>query len=352
VPNGRVALPARAATKAALAVSSVLVIGIASLGLSAAADPRPTLAEVQAQVDDLNHQAEQATERYNAATDELAEVQRRLDAATADVARQQAKVTELTKDMGGFAAASYRTGGMDPTMQVFLAEDPTEFLAQASVVDAYASQQAGALRTVAVERQRLAEQEAAAADEEGRLARVGDRLETEQQEIERKLAEAQRLLDSLEAEQRAQLERDRAARDEASRSAARAATDALPAVTGDVAVSGRAGQAVAFALAQVGKPYSWGATGPSAYDCSGLTLAAWASAGVSLPRSSSAQYGAGTRVSRSELQPGDLVFYYSPISHVAMYIGGGQIVHATHPGSPVQVDPVGLMPYSGATRVG
>lgn len=349
MPIGRTARPARLA----LVVSSALVIALATPGLTEA-DPRPTLAEVQTQVDDLNHQAEQATERFNAATDELAEVQRRVATAQADVARQQAKVTELTKDMGGFAAASYRTGGMDPTMQVFLAEDPSEFLAQASVVDAYASQQAGALKTVAVERQRLAEQEATADDELGRLEAVEANLDTQKRDIESKLAKAQKLLDSLQAEERAALERARAAQDQTSRAAARAAEAALPEeeATSDVAVSDRAGVAVSFALAQVGKPYRWGATGPGAYDCSGLTSAAWAQAGVSLPRSSGAQIGAGTRVSRSELQPGDLVFYYSPISHVGMYIGGGQIVHATHPGSPVSVDPVGMMPYSGATRVG
>ena len=88
-----------------------------------------------------------------------------------------------------------------------------------------------------------------------------------------------------------------------------------------------------FAMAQVGKAYVFGAAGPSAFDCSGLTMAAWAQAGVSLPHSSSAQYASGRHISESELQPGDLVFYYSPISHVGIYIGNGQIVNALNPGA-------------------
>jgi cell wall-associated NlpC family hydrolase len=96
----------------------------------------------------------------------------------------------------------------------------------------------------------------------------------------------------------------------------------------------------------------YGAAGPSAYDCSGLTMAAWGSAGVSLPHSSSAQMGYGTPVSVSALQPGDLVFYYSPVSHVAMYIGNGMIVHAANPSQGVRTDPVGLMPIAGAVRPG
>ena len=103
----------------------------------------------------------------------------------------------------------------------------------------------------------------------------------------------------------------------------------------DVAASGSAGAAVQFAMAQVGDAYVYGAAGPDAYDCSGLTMAAWGAAGVALPHSSSAQYGSGPHISASALQPGDLVFYYSPISHVGMYIGNGMIVHAANPSTGV-----------------
>ena len=120
----------------------------------------------------------------------------------------------------------------------------------------------------------------------------------------------------------------------------------------DVPASGRAGAAVSFAMAQVGESYVYGAAGPSAWDCSGLTMVAWAQAGVGLPHSSSAQYSSGTRVAVGDLQPGDLVFYYSPISHVGMYIGNGMIVHAANPSTGVQVTGLNTMPYVGAVRPG
>ena len=108
--------------------------------------------------------------------------------------------------------------------------------------------------------------------------------------------------------------------------------------------------AVRTAYAQLGDPYVWGADGPSSFDCSGLTMYSWAAAGVSLPHSSRAQYSSGRHVARSNLQPGDLVFFYSPISHVGIYIGGGQMIDAPHPGASVRITSISTMPYSGATR--
>ena len=106
------------------------------------------------------------------------------------------------------------------------------------------------------------------------------------------------------------------------------------------------------ALAQVGKPYVWGAAGPSAFDCSGLMQYAYSAAGISLPHSSSAQSTMGVPVSRSALQPGDLVFFYSPVSHVGMYIGNGQMVHAATSGEPVKVVSLDSMPnYNSARRI-
>lgn len=116
--------------------------------------------------------------------------------------------------------------------------------------------------------------------------------------------------------------------------------------------SGAAQKAVQTALAQVGDAYAWGAAGPSAFDCSGLTMYAWASAGVQLPHSSSAQYGVGTHVSRSEVRAGDLVFFYSPIHHVGIAINNSQMVHAPTYGIPVQVASIDSSPFVGATRLG
>ena len=114
----------------------------------------------------------------------------------------------------------------------------------------------------------------------------------------------------------------------------------------------RAGKAVSFARKALGKPYVWGATGPSGYDCSGLTQAAWKAAGVSLPRTTYSQIGVGKRVARSQLRPGDLVFFYNSRSHVGIYVGKGRIIHAPRPGSSVRVSPMNQMPFAGATRPG
>ena len=158
-------------------------------------------------------------------------------------------------------------------------------------------------------------------DRRDQVADIEAELKDEKETVDAKLAEAEDLLDELEAEEReAILSRD---------SDVRVAPAYRP--------TGRAAAAVQYAMAQVGDAYVYGAAGPAAFDCSGLTMMAWAQAGVSLPHSSSAQYGMGPHISESQLQPGDLVFYYSPISHVAMYIGNGMIVHAANPGAGVLV---------------
>jgi cell wall-associated NlpC family hydrolase len=126
------------------------------------------------------------------------------------------------------------------------------------------------------------------------------------------------------------------------------ATHALPHTSYNGPASGRASAALKFAYAQLGKPYQWGAAGPNSYDCSGLTMASWAHAGVSLPHSSSAQYGSGPHV--TSLQPGDLVFFGSPIHHVGMYVGNGNYIHAPHTGDVVSIDPLNRSDYVGAVR--
>ena len=114
----------------------------------------------------------------------------------------------------------------------------------------------------------------------------------------------------------------------------------------------RGAVALAFARRQIGDAYRYGATGPNAWDCSGLTGGAWRAAGVRLPRTSQAQFGVGRRISKSNLRPGDLVFFYSGVSHVALYAGNGKVLHASRPGKPVGYLPMKYMPYVGARRPG
>lgn len=116
--------------------------------------------------------------------------------------------------------------------------------------------------------------------------------------------------------------------------------------------SSRGAKAVAFAKKQIGDRYRYGSAGPSSWDCSGLTMGAWKSAGVNLPHQARQQFKKGKKISKSNLRPGDLVFYYSGISHVGIYVGGGKIIHASRPGKPIGYAKVSSMPYQGARRVG
>lgn len=293
----------------------------------------PDISDVQARVDSLYEQAEKASERYNDAKIELKQAQTRLRALRADLSRQQERVDAVRTEVAQAVVSQYQGQALSTTTQVLLAKDPDTFLDQIATVSGYNDQQAEMMADFAVQAQQLEMREAAAKRELARIAETEKTLADEKAEIDKKAAEANELLDRLEAR---------------SASVSRGSTR----VPTNVAVSGRAGAAVQYALAQVGDAYVYGAAGPDAFDCSGLTMMAWAQAGVSLPHSSSAQMGSGTPVSQSQLAPGDLVFYYSPVSHVGIYIGNGQIVHAANPSTGVRVAPVFSMPYSGAVRVG
>jgi cell wall-associated NlpC family hydrolase len=196
---------------------------------------------------------------------------------------------------------------------------------------------------MATARLRLAQDRKAVRQQRARAAALEAELARQKRVVEGKLAAARRVLGSLQAEQRARLAAQRRQAEEqaldARSGALRASRDARDGTfpTYDGPASGRAAVAVRAAYAQLGDPYVWAAAGPGSFDCSGLTMFAWGAAGVALPHSSSAQYAAVRHVSVDDLQPGDLVFYYSPISHVGIYIGGGQMVHATNPGDVVKV---------------
>ncbi len=356
-------------------------LSLAVLPGVAAAEPGASLAEVQRRVDALNHEAADAAERYNAAKVELTETTRQMRSAQNRYTVARRHLDALTAVVGRIAVASYKSGGVDPTVALVLSEDPTSFLRQAADLSQLNRRQAAMLDGMAAARLRAAVDRKAVADKKARAAALRERLAAERGTIEKRLRDARDVLAGLEAAQRARLlaqqqaatRRALAARADAPR-ASRSERDPQPTAPGssgssgsdegggggggaarsdgpaDVPASGRAAEAVRVAFAQLGDPYSWGAAGPNAFDCSGLTMYAWAAAGVSLPHSSSAQYNAVRRVPVSDLQPGDLVFYYSPISHVALYIGGGRVIDAPYPGRSVHITGLHSMPLVGAGR--
>ncbi|MFE0649045.1 NlpC/P60 family protein [Streptomyces sp. NPDC059534] len=331
------------------------------------ADPRPTTAQVKAKVDRLYEEAEVATERYNGAKEKADEARAAFDRLRDEAARRTDRLNSARDTLGAMAAAQYRSGGLDPAVQLALTSDPDQYLERAALAEKAGDRQAVAVGAV---RRELAALRQLRGESAGRLTALRvheEELRRQKTAVVGKLAEARTLLARLTAEERARYEAAAAGRDDSGPAVGTGGSGATgPAgsttVRADRSSGGergpvtapntRAAEAVSFARAQLGKPYVWGATGPSAYDCSGLTQAAWRAAGVSLPRTTYTQINAGQRVSRSQLAPGDLIFFYSGISHVGLYIGGGRMIHAPRPGAPVRIAPIDEMPFAGATRVG
>ncbi|WP_326817618.1 NlpC/P60 family protein [Streptomyces sp. NBC_01762] len=344
-PKQRPCTGSAARTAATLAFAGAATA--AALPGAAHADPQLTPAQVKAKVDRLYHEAEVATEQYNGAKEKATATAKSLGALRDEAARRTERLNASRNALGSLAAAQYRTGGIDPAVQLALSSDPDEYLERASYVDRIADRQATEVSKVQRQVTEIAQLRAEAKEE---LAALGTRqaeLKKHRTTVRARLADAQRLLDTLSPAQRAayvQWDTARSAAGHADRSTQRAgAAQAAP--------NARAAEAVAFAYGALGRPYVWGATGPTSFDCSGLTQAAWRSAGVSLPRTTYTQINAGQRISRSELAPGDLVFFYSGVSHVGLYIGDGRMIHAPHPGAPVRIAPIDEMPFAGATRV-
>lgn len=343
------------AARVSLAACGVVVAAAATaLPQPGYATPEPDIESAQERVDRLFRQAEEASERYNELRLELRSAKQQIDTLEADVDDQQVLVDDLRTEVGDMVAAQAQGTTMGPTSQLISSGDPDAFLSGLAAVQAYSFKQAGTLESF----------EAHEAELDLRLEQMQDYVDTvtdakqdmarADAEIDDKSQEAQEVLADLEAAELRRLAEQQAAQ------------EAGPTTTGDTsgdtsgdtvatpspAASGSAEAAVAFALAQVGDAYVYGATGPDAWDCSGLTMGAWGAAGVALPHSSGAQSAMGSAVSYSDMQPGDLVFYYSPVSHVGMYIGNGQLVHAANPSRPVEVTSVDSMPITTIRRVG
>ena len=316
-------------------LSGCAMIGAVGFMPSNPASADPDIDDVQARVDRLYHEAEQASERYNDAKIELRELESDLGSLKSDQNRQGKAFEKVRGQLQDSIVRQYEGEGLSTVGRVVVSDDPQAFLAQLSTMSAFNDLQSSLYDKYATESKALGLRQTATERRAADIAATEKKLSKEKATADKKLAEAKDLLDDLKAKEREEI---------LSRGVSR--------VPSDVPASGRAAAAVQYAMAQVGDAYVYGAAGPSAFDCSGLTMMAWAQAGVALPHSSSAQSGSGPHISMGDLQPGDLVFYYSPISHVGMYIGNGMIVHAANPGTGVVVSPVSSMPYSGAVRPG
>ncbi|MHC3468307.1 C40 family peptidase [Streptomyces sp. 7R007] len=355
----------------ALATAALTSVALLSQSANAApaADGRPSLEEVEKKVDDLYRQAESATEKYNAAKERTTKQRKRVDTLLDDVARRTQKLNEAREQLGSFAAAQYRTGAAAPDTATFLlADSPQDYFDETQLMSRLTGRQKSAVDAYVTEQSTTMKKRQEATRSLQTLTETQSDLRTAKSTVQKKLSDARELLSRLNAEEKARLAAiEKRKQEEADRKAAELAAQQKAAAQEASASSGtstgtstgtgtssgtgtgtssdgsyatKADKALAFARAQIGKPYVWGATGPDSYDCSGLTQAAWKAAGVTLPRTTYDQVNAGTTVSLADAQPGDLIFFYDDVSHVGIYIGNGMMIHAPKPGAYVREESI------------
>jgi cell wall-associated NlpC family hydrolase len=341
-------------------VALVPLLASSSLFAAVPAQAKPDTARsierVRNKIDSLHHRAEKTTEEYLETQESLRSTKIRVKAARERVRQQRTQVRLTRESLGRLASEMYQQGELS-TLAVALGDDPDGMLARAGLTSTVAERQQALSERLRAQEVKLEAAASAVTAQEASLQAQTTKLGALKTRIRRDIRGAETELDSLKAVQRAELLR-------ASRSRSR---QAPPKDVGDAEISGsgtsvscggvgivapseRVADTLRFACAQLGDPYRWAASGPDAWDCSGFTSGSWRAGGVSLPHSSRMQFGYGQRVSKGSLLPGDLVFFYSPISHVGIYIGNGMMIHAPSSGDVVKIAPV-LRNFSGAVRL-
>lgn len=365
-----------------------LAAGLISFtAVPASADISAQIRDEQARLDALNNQAEAAAERYNAGRIALVRAQSAAAIADSRVVREQAALDALKTQVGAFAAQVYRSGGTDKIVLLVTTSSPQTYLDRSSALDRISARQSSLMANLATARHRREQASVEAKFVADAAAQTLKTLDKDKAAVLHAANQAQGVLRDLRVKQ-AQLVR--AAKDAAARRVAQARADALaaqarasaaaaaafaqaptiapstpmattpttptstPVATTKRYAGGAAQIAVQVAMDQLGKPYVWGAAGPNSFDCSGLTMFAYASAGISLSHYTGAQFNEGQHVPQSDLRPGDLVFFGTSLGHMGMYIGNGNFIHAPHSGDVVKISPLSgyyQSDYAGAVRV-
>ncbi|WP_165164156.1 C40 family peptidase [Corynebacterium qintianiae] len=335
--------PRRRAARASLA--------LATAGAVVATTFTPAHAEdVEALIEELSAVSDEATAKMEEIKElevHIEDAQRALDESTLAVSEAQAKADEARSarkaqqvGVNDVAASTYRTLQVDSVVNTLGSDTPQEVIDKTSYLGSIARSRQNQLEDLRTSTQDVIEA-ARAADvakaeaqyTRGKLQAQREQLEAEREEIEKRIQEVESRVDALSPE----------ARIAWMNQANPISSDRLDPNVFGAGITGAA-------LAQLGKPYGWGAAGPDSFDCSGLMVWAYAQNGKSIPRTSQAQLAGGTPVPVSDLRPGDIIGYYPGVTHVGMYIGNGQVVHASDYGIPVQVVPLNSMPVQGAVR--
>lgn len=337
---------------------AVLVATFANVGaatLSSAAPSRQEVERAKERLDDLNRELSLLVEEFNQANLRLEAIQERLRDAKDRADRARATADEATESLNASAALAYRSVGsqfavlFDATSMADFS-DRLEFIGSMAEADSDLAVHAEIARQ---EAQWTAEElRAVSAEQQGVLAD----LDAQQVTIEEKVGEARELYETLGRKYREALAAQAAAEaaaEQAAQESADAGRGGGATIPPPPAPNGNVASVLAAAYSVIGTPYQWGGTTPeTGFDCSGFTSWSWAAAGVYLPHSSAAQYASLPHVAREDLQPGDLLFFYSPISHVSIYVGGGRMIHSAHTGTVVSVVAVYWDSFVGAARPG
>ncbi|MFJ3983893.1 C40 family peptidase [Streptomyces fungicidicus] len=337
-----------------LVCTAALAAGAALAPLPAAAVPEPGggtgergVTELLTELQTLYREAEKATETYNA-TEERLKRQRaetvRLDRA---LARTRTSLRDSRGAAGRLARQQYQSvTGFSPYVRLLLARDPQHALDQGHVIGRLARERAETVGRLTGDEKEAGALARRAREALARQLALTERRKEQRDEVGDRLRSVEALLASLTPGQLAALA-------ELERANVAEAQDALVtsgALGAGGAPSAAGERAVRYAVEQLGKPYEWGAEGPAAYDCSGLTSEAWGAAGTPIPRTSQEQWARLERVPLAELRPGDLVVYFPEATHVALYLGDGMVVQAPRPGARIKVSPVAANPVLGAVR--
>lgn len=355
------------ASLATLVAAGLLSVAPAYAETDAIRQAEAELAKIQEESSKIDSDFANAQAAYE-------EAKAKLDRADADIATQSKKVAALKTSLAQLALVRYQSNGVNITAQLLASADESAFLDSLARLDSVTRRANNSIQDVQVEEAKLTRLREDAKNYTASMKAQKDKQAELVKQYDEKEKRAQGVLDRLKDEERAQLVAAREAQAREAAQAAQAATQTAPASrpstqratnaakapaeapapssNTSAAGSSRAQAAVNWAKTQVGRPYIFGSTGPSGYDCSGLTTAAYSRQGIALPRTSQTQFRVGTPVSKSDLRPGDLLFFYGGITHVGLYAGNGVMVHSSPSGRGVHYSKLATYPaYKGARRV-
>jgi cell wall-associated NlpC family hydrolase len=340
------------------------LLGAASAAGSPIQDKQAEATRIQKQLDAQGERISQLDEQYNRAQLNVTSTLASLSKAQADLASANARFSQVKSRMSQAAVNAYMHGGNTSMVEQLVKSNGKDLAVRKQYVETAASDQRSALDQLKAARQDLEANRARLSSSAQSAKDAASKLSAQKTAIDQAVAAQQATLGKVKGDLAQLIAQDQArkaaeaSRRAASELAARQAAPARPS-RGNLVPSGPpppighgAGAAVSTARAQIGKPYVYGAAGPDSFDCSGLTMYSWAAGGVSLPHSSQSQYAGSTHIPVSQLQPGDLLFFYSDIHHVAMYSGGGMMIEAAHTGTNIREVPMRFSDLVGAGRVG